>query len=208
MSGRVYIPEYIPPGVRNVDPDPMGKRRGDARPDRSYPAPPRPPPPHYNDASAPPRACRSCGGTAGGCAACWCSSCGAPPGYVRAGCPGCDGTTQTSGGRRRGLSSSSSTCARCGGPNATIGVHRQWKESAERICVPCATEITSAAAVRELAGGGPTARVLGEVLAKVGRTVYEGLRPRRAGRKRVKAAIASRESGGGPRRGGSSRKGG
>ncbi len=69
MPGKPVIPEYIPPGTRNVDDDPMGRRRTRVTVDYEtgsitydHDPPPRPP---YNDASAPPRvrsqACWRCG---------------------------------------------------------------------------------------------------------------------------------------------------
>lgn len=67
MNRKPIIPDYLPPGLRNVDQDPLGKKPGSARGAHPVagkgPNPDGRPRPPYNDALAPPGTCRGCGCT-------------------------------------------------------------------------------------------------------------------------------------------------
>ncbi len=109
-------------------------------------------------------------------------------------------------------------CLRCGGADARIPAVQSIKRTERaaitrvhgKVCLPCGAELAAVAAA-ELATSAPWAATVAELVASLGRSLYESTfatKPRRTAPKRVKAVISSRDPGGAPRRKPTPRKGG
>jgi hypothetical protein len=104
-------------------------------------------------------------------------------------------------------------CTRCGRGPGVVGVIHSYRRSYReptrhehgRICLPCVAELGGAAAARAL--GGPWAGDVAELVAAVGRSLFESDASYRRARKAVKPVMSSRDTSSAVRRGGSPKKG-